>query len=136
MIKFVPLVVLVFGLQGCAWLNLWKKDPESVTVVKKAEERVPLNMAAPQPLKVTPPGWIVITPANSARVWKELQDKKTDLVLFALTDNDYERLATDMLSIRNFIEQQRQILLEYKKYYEPEKKLNDPAKKEDKKQSQ
>ena len=135
MIKFVSLIALTLSLQGCAWLSLWtKKDPEPVTVVKKAEERVPLNLTQPQPLKMTPPRWIVITPANAARVWKELQDSKTDVVLFALTDDGYERLATDILSIRNFLEQQQQIILEYKKYYEPEKKDDKkPEKKDDKK---
>lgn len=116
----------MLSLQGCGFLNLWRKPAEPITTVKQAEERVPLNLPAPTPLKMSPPKWIVVTPNNASKVWKDLQDKKVDLVLFALTDDGYESLAMDMLSLRNFIEQQRQVLQEYKKYYEPPKKDNQP----------
>jgi hypothetical protein len=43
------------------------------------------------------------------------------MVLFALTDDGYEELATDMAQIRAFVSQQREIMVKYREYYEPKK---------------
>lgn len=69
--------------------------------------------------------WIVVTPENVNEVFKQLEEKNTDLVLFAITDDGYEKLASDMVLIRNYIAQQRLIIMKYKDYYEPEKDKND-----------
>lgn len=66
--------------------------------------------------------WIVVTPENVNEVFKQLETDKKDLVLFAITDEGYEKLASDMVLIRSYIAQQRLIILKYKDYYEPEKK--------------
>ncbi|MGA1046704.1 MAG: hypothetical protein ACO3UU_01745 [Minisyncoccia bacterium] len=66
--------------------------------------------------------WIVVTPENVNEVFKQLEEKNTDLVLFAITDDGYEKLASDMVLIRNYIAQQRLIIMKYKDYYEPEQK--------------
>jgi hypothetical protein len=87
--------------------------------VTKAQERIPLNLSDPAPLKLRGPKWIVITPENAAETWKRLDAEKTDLVLFAVTDDGYEEMAVDMALIRNFIAQQREIIIKYREYYEP-----------------
>ena len=69
--------------------------------------------------------WIVVTPENVNEVFKQLEEKNTDLVLFAITDDGYEKLASDMVLLRNYIAQQRLIIMKYKDYYEPEKDKND-----------
>ena len=66
--------------------------------------------------------WIVVTPENVNEVFKQLEEKNTDLVLFAITDDGYEMLASDMVLLRNYIAQQRLIIMKYKDYYEPEQK--------------
>jgi hypothetical protein len=66
---------------------------------------------------------VVITPQNAEEVWKKLSQENTDLVLFALTDDGYESLAITMAELRNFIAQQRTIILQYKNYYEPPKPI-------------
>lgn len=68
--------------------------------------------------------WIVVTPENVNEVFKQLEEKNTDLVLFAITDDGYEMLASDMVLLRNYIAQQRLIIMKYKDYYEPEKNKN------------
>ncbi len=65
--------------------------------------------------------WVIITPENAEEVWKKLKEENTDLVLFGLTDDGYEQLAITMAEIRNFIAQQRTIIIKYKEYYEPPK---------------
>ena len=65
--------------------------------------------------------WVIITPENAEEVWKKLKEENTDLVLFGLTDDGYEQLSITMAEIRNFIAQQRTIIIKYKEYYEPPK---------------
>jgi hypothetical protein len=55
-------------------------------------------------------------------VWKKLEESNSDLVLIGLTDDGYESLAVTMAEIRNFIAEQRTIILKYKEYYEPVKR--------------
>jgi hypothetical protein len=120
--KLMTMAVLVLALPGCAVLpNIWGKSTEPVVIKKEEVARTPLNLPDPGALKTTPVTWIVVTPENINRVWEELRNKKADLVLFALTDDGYEQLSIDFAQIRNFIEQQRQVIVEYRRYYEPAK---------------
>lgn len=129
--KILTAGALTLGLSGCAMFDgLWRKPAEPVVIKKEEVARTPLNLANPDPLKTKPVTWIVVTPENINQVWQSLRDKKADLVLFALTDDGYEQLAVDFAQIRNFIEQQRQVIIQYKNYYEPaQKESNKDAKK-------
>jgi len=98
-------------ISGCA------QAPLKVQTV--ATEKTPLALADPAPLRINGPLWIVVTPDNLAEVWADLKKNNVDLVLFALTDNGYEKLSIDYAEIRNLISEQRQIILKYKEYYEP-----------------
>jgi len=118
-LALILVIPVVMSLQGCALLGWQAVKP--VEIQKKAVERTPLNLADPQPLKPSTPNWIIITPANAEQVWAELRKRNADLVLFALTDDGYEELAVDMGQIRNFIAQQREIIVRYRQYYEPPK---------------
>jgi hypothetical protein len=120
--KKLTLLLLIPFISGCSVLSLFKKEPEvkPVEIQTKAVERTRLNIKEPTPLTGKPMQWVVITPENAEEVWKRLKDENTDLVLFGLTDDGYEQLAITMAEIRNFIAQQRIIILKYKEYYEPE----------------
>jgi len=122
--KILIASLLTFTLSGCASFGWNKVEP---VVVKKEEvARTPLNIPDPTPIKPSVPNWIVVTPSNAEKVWQQLRDKKSDLVLFALTDDGYEALAIDTAETRNYIAKIRKILEEYRNYYEPRK--NDAAK--------
>ena len=103
-------------------LSLFRDSVKPVTVQKQEIERTPLNIIPPTPLTARDIHWIVITPENAEQIWKKLKEENADLVLFGLTDDGYEQLAVSMAEIRNFIAQQRMIIIKYKEYYEPEKK--------------
>lgn len=113
-------LLLVTSLTGCSIFN-WK-SVKPIEVQTKAVERSRLNLPDPSPLKLTAMRWYVVTPENIDQVWKELEDNKTDLVLFALTDDGYEQLAITMLELRQYLEQQKSILIKYREYYEPQEK--------------
>ena len=112
-------LALVASLSGCVTLWPWgKKSPESVTVNTVPVEKTPLNLAPPDPLRLKPVQWIVVTPQNAEQVFRQLESRGQDPVLFAITDDGYMSLAESMAEIRNFMNTQRQIIIQYKKYYE------------------
>jgi len=107
-------------ISGCASFG-WTSSVKPIEVQTKAVERTRLNLADPAPLKGRELSWIIITPENAEEVWKKLKESNTDVVLFAITDDGYEQLALTMAELRNFIAQQRAIIVKYKEYYEPPK---------------
>jgi len=113
-------LLLVTSLTGCSIFN-WK-SVKPLEVQTKAVEKTRLNLPEPSPLKLQTMRWVVVTPNNIDQVWAELEKNKTDLVLFSLTDDGYEQLAITMLELRQYIEQQKAMLIKYKEYYEPQEK--------------
>lgn len=81
-------------------------------------ERVPLNLADPAPLQLTPAKWRIVTPENVDQIWREIETSGNDVVLFAITADGYEQLSLDFAAIRNHINQQRTIIMKYREYYE------------------
>jgi hypothetical protein len=116
----IPILLLPL-LSGCASFSLFGKRVQPVEVKTVAVERTPLSLRDPAPLEPRVPQWIIITPENADKIWADLEAKKSNLVLIALTDKGYEELAVTMVEIRNFINMQRQIIIKYREYYEPEK---------------
>lgn len=113
-------LVLVASLSGC--VHLWpfsrNKDPEPVTITTTPAEKTPLNLSPPDSLRLKPVQWIVVTPQNAEQVFRQLEARGLDPVLFALSDDGYMSLAETMGEVRNFMNTQRQIIIQYKKYYE------------------
>jgi hypothetical protein len=133
-------LILVTSLSGCATLpsisNPFSKNKETkpLEVVTKAEEKTKLNIVPPEPLNLKSPRFVIIHPENSEQVWKTLKENGNDVVLFGLSDDDYETLAIMMAEIRNFIITQRLIIEQYKQYYEAKEAKKDVVKEEPKKQ--
>ena len=111
-------------LSGCGSFG-WK-GVEPIEIQKRAVERTPLNLPDPAPPRARELEWIIVTPENAQAVWQRLRDANTDVVVFALTDDGYETLALTMAELRNFIAQQRAIIIKYREYYEPKKADADP----------
>lgn len=117
-------VLLSSVLAGCSTLS----NVASVEVVSKPVEKTPLNIQPPDPLKLKPIAWYVITKDNAAEVFAELEKSGEDVVLFGLTDTGYQNLSLSFAEIRNFISTQRNIILQYKQYYEPPKEQTNQQK--------
>ena len=82
--------------------------------------KIPLNLPSLDPLQLQGVEWIIITKDNAMEIFEEIKSKGGEYSLFALTDTGYEKLALNFTDIRNRLAEQRQILLSYKEYYEPE----------------
>lgn len=87
--------------------------------MSKPVDKTRLDIPNPDPIKTKPIEWIVITPENVDNVWKKLESKDQNTVLFGLTDDGYQQLAVTISELRNLINNQRLIILKYKEYYEP-----------------
>lgn len=121
------LAVSSLFLSGCVSLPKFGSSPpvEPIIVHTKPVEKTPLALESPQPLRLKPLEWIVITPQNWEEVFKQMQAKEQNLVLFGLTSDGYQNLAVTIAELRNLINTQRIIIEKYKEYYEPKKSAGD-----------
>jgi hypothetical protein len=126
-LAIVSLIAVTLALSGCAGFG-FGSSVKPIEIVSKPIERMPLNLAQPTPLKLKRIQWIVITPGNVDSVFQRLESEKQPQVLFAVTDQGYMELAMTMAEIRNFINTQRQIVIQYKQYYEPGASVTVPKK--------
>ena len=112
--------ISIILLSGCSTVDL-------IDTREKAVERAELNLPAAEPISLTDPQWVVITPENADEVFEYLNQQGSDPVLFGLTDRGYEKLSIDFLKIRQHINNQRNILLRYKEYYEGDDNPSSPS---------
>ena len=120
-VRILSILCIPLLISGCGTFKFGGQTVDPISIEKRAVERTRLDIPTPKPLEAKPVKWILITPENAEKVWEELKKENVDLVLFALTDEGYEELAISMAEIRNFIAQQRQVIIKYKEYYEPAK---------------
>ena len=84
--------------------------------------RAKLNLEKPTPLQLEELQWIIITSENADEVFKKLEEKGIDPVLWGLTDKDFELLAKNFARIRNQLKIKNDLLDKYKEYYETDVK--------------
>jgi hypothetical protein len=94
---------------------MFRPKTQPIEVKTVPLEKTPLNL-----------DWIVVTPQNWEEVFKQMQAKEQNLVLFGLTSDGYQSLAVTIAELRNLINTQRIIIEKYKEYYEPAKSPGRP----------
>jgi len=105
-------VVSILFLSACGTIDLIETQEQSVG-------RTELDLSPAVPLDLDDrPNWIVITPDNADDVFEYLREEGYEPVIFGLTDRGYEKLSVDFTKIRQHINNQRRIVLQYKQYYE------------------
>jgi hypothetical protein len=114
-------LLLVTSLTGCASFGLFGKREKPIEITTKAAEKTPLDIPNPDPLRLKPLEWVVMTPANQEEIFARLEAGGNDPVVFALTADGYQALAVTIAELRNLINTQRNIIIKYKEYYEPKK---------------
>lgn len=95
---------------------------KKLDIFKTEVPRQPLNLELPDPVKVQELKWYIINSENAAEVLEKVKAHGDDPVLFGLTDEGYETLTMNFAQIRAYIIKQREIIEQYKEYYEPEDK--------------
>ena len=74
---------------------------KTLEIFKTEVEREKLDLKKPTPLELENLQWIIITSENADEVFKRLEEKGIDPVLWGLTDKDFELLAKNFARIRN-----------------------------------
>ena len=109
--------ILLIGVISCM-LSGCMVGEKRVKLFKLEEPRQPLNLPDPTPLTLEDIRWIIITSDNADEVFKKLEEKGIDPVLWGLTDKDFELLAKNFARIRNQLKITNDLLDKYKEYYE------------------
>jgi len=105
------LSTLVLSLVACGSIR-------KIEVTTASIERVPLTLSNVDTLELDEVTWIVITPENIDQVFRDLETKNFDIVLFALTDDGYENISVNIAKIKKLVLQQKAVMAAYKRYYE------------------
>ena len=115
-LKSIPsvlvLLILTTFLTSCSGVK-------ELSIFKEEVPRAELNIEKPTPLELEELQWIIITSENAEEVFKKLEEKGIDPVLWGLTDKDFELLAKNFARIRNQLKITNDLLDQYKEYYEP-----------------
>jgi hypothetical protein len=106
------LLILTRFLTSCSGVK-------KLSIFKEEGPRAELKLEKPTPLQLEELQWIIITSENAEEVFKKLEEKGIDPVLWGLTDKDFELLAKNFARIRNQLKITNDLLDQYKEYYEP-----------------
>jgi hypothetical protein len=112
------LLTLTIFLTSCSGVK-------ELSIFKEEVPRAKLNLEKPTPLQLENLQWIIITSENADEVFKKLEEKGIDPVLWGLTDKDFELLAKNFARIRNQLMVTNNLLDKYKEYYESETEKED-----------
>jgi hypothetical protein len=118
MILKILLLSSVVLLSGCA--SLFGPSVKQIETVKVEVSKPALNLPNPEPLKLRETKWVVVTKENADKIFEELEAKGQPVALFALTADGYEALSINIADIKTFIGTQKEIIIQYRDYYEGE----------------
>ena len=107
------MLILSIFLTNCSGVK-------QLEIFKQEVPRAKLDLEKPTPLQLENLQWIIITSENADEVFKKLEEKGIDPVLWGLTDKDFELLAKNFARIRNQLMVTNNLLDKYKEYYERE----------------
>lgn len=116
MILKILLLSSVVLLTGCA--SIFGPSVKQIETVKVEVSKPALNLPNPEPLKLRETKWVVITKENADKIFEELEAKGQPVALFALTADGYEALSINIADIKTFIGTQKEIIIQYRDYYE------------------
>ena len=113
-VKSILTVLALTSLTACSSV------PQSLEIFSKPTERPLLVVPEVDEFNARELEWITITPENINNVWAELQAQNEEVVLIAITPQGMQQLTLNMADLLKLVQQQKQIIAAYKKYYETE----------------
>jgi hypothetical protein len=105
-------------LAGC----LGNTGPEPIEISTKPIEKPSLSLPPVDELRLREVDWIVINKDNVDAKLAELESRNIPPGLYALTGEGYENLGLNFSDIRALVQQQQEIILAYKRYYDQAEK--------------
>ena len=110
--KIISVLIFSLALSGCATL---KKE---LVVNTKPIEKPKLDIPLPQPVKMQPMQWVVITDKNYNSVIESVKDSNGLVFLVALDESSYKNLALNNANLLRYIREEKFVIAAYKQYYE------------------
>ena len=107
------IALLAVAVSGCSTVR-------ELQIFEQEVPREKLNLSHPEAAKMEPLQWVIITSENAEEVFAKLKEQGKDPVLLGLSDKDYEFLSKNFAQIRAYMIKQRQVIDQYKEYYESE----------------
>ena len=107
-------------MTGCSLFQ----TPEPIVVTQTKIETIKIDIKKhPNPIDMKDVNWYVVTNDNLEE-FKERFKKETggELVFYAMSVGDYERMAINFAEITRYIEQQKQLLVYYEDAIEAQTK--------------
>ena len=118
--KIISVLICSLALSGCATL---KKE---LVVRTKPVEKPRLDVSLPQPVKMQPMQWVVITDKNYNDVIETVKDSNGLVFLVALDESSYKNLAINNANLLRYIREEKAVIAAYKQYYEKPKEETNP----------
>ena len=113
----MPSTVSVLGFTMTLLLLTGCSKPQEIEISTSPIDKPELVLPQAQELNLRTLDWKVVTPENIDQVWEEIRSSGRPIVLFALTDEGYERVSLNLSDIRAYIQEQRAIIAAYDRYY-------------------
>ena len=107
------LILIILGISISACGTSVKK----LDILTTPVEKVPLQLPSVTKVNLESVEWILVTEDNIEEVFKELEKKKYDPVVFGVSDAGYESLSLNLAKIKQLVEQQKAIIIAYQQYY-------------------
>jgi hypothetical protein len=118
--RYPVLFLLLLPLLNSGCTSFKKLIPLEVRTVE-VERSIPIQNR-PRPVKLSDIHFYVVTEDTFPAFKKRFEKENGDLLFYAISVRDYEGLAISMVSLKRFIEQQKQIIIYYEKAVAPRKK--------------
>jgi len=108
---WLTLIILGISLSACG------SSVKKLNILTTPVEKAPLQLPSVTKLNLESIEWILVTENNIEEVFKELEKKKYDPVVFGVSDAGYESISLNLAKIKQLVEQQKAVIIAYQRYY-------------------
>lgn len=110
--KIISVLIFSLIISGCVPV---KKEIE---ILNKPIDIPALDISSPEPVKMNPIVWKVITENNYKDVFDKKNNSNESIFFVALDEKNFKSLSLNNANILKFIRDQKAVIFAYKKYYE------------------
>lgn len=114
--KIINVLIFSLVLSGCSSLKNGKLE-----VITKPIEKPKLDVQLPDPVRMQPLEWVLITDKNYNEVIEKVKDPTGLVFLVALDEQNYKNLAINNANVLRYLREQKAVIAAYRNYYEKPK---------------
>ena len=114
--KIINVLIFSLVLSGCSSLKNAKLE-----VITKPVEKPKLDVQLPDPVRMQPLEWVLITDKNYNEVIEKVKDPTGLVFLVALDEQNYKNLAINNANVLRYLREQKAVIAAYRNYYEKPK---------------